>query len=271
MPTISQLSLFDLGKTCPRCKTEKPFDQFYANRAQRDGMQPYCKVCHNATRKQYQSEASRQRERDRSREFMRQYRIDFPEKQRESRHKYYQSHKAQVAAHGYIYRAANSERLLKRAREYHYRFQERNNTRRKLNYQSNDGAGQKRKWRQSNLERARATIREWRKNNPEKTRFFDKAKCAKRRSAMGSHTAQDERLQYARQNGNCHWCETPVGSNFHIDHIIPLSKGGTNNPDNICVACPTCNNRKHCMMPDEWRKRLAEIKCLESKTKPMNL
>ena len=31
---------------------------------------------------------------------------------------------------------------------------------------------------------------------------------------------------------------------FHIDHIIPGSKGGETKFDNLCFSCPWCNNHK---------------------------
>ena len=31
---------------------------------------------------------------------------------------------------------------------------------------------------------------------------------------------------------------------FHIDHIIPVSKGGNNKEGNLQVICRTCNNKK---------------------------
>jgi len=31
------------------------------------------------------------------------------------------------------------------------------------------------------------------------------------------------------------------GVTFHFDHKVPLAAGGTNSPENICLACPECN------------------------------
>lgn len=29
-----------------------------------------------------------------------------------------------------------------------------------------------------------------------------------------------------------------------IDHVVPLSKGGTNNKDNLIAVCRSCNSKK---------------------------
>jgi hypothetical protein len=39
----------------------------------------------------------------------------------------------------------------------------------------------------------------------------------------------------------CTYCGRHAQS---VDHIIPLSKGGTNDPDNLTAACNTCNSSK---------------------------
>jgi 5-methylcytosine-specific restriction endonuclease McrA len=31
-----------------------------------------------------------------------------------------------------------------------------------------------------------------------------------------------------------------------LDHIIPLSQGGTHDLDNLVLACKSCNSRRHC-------------------------
>lgn len=38
-----------------------------------------------------------------------------------------------------------------------------------------------------------------------------------------------------------------------IEHIVPLSRGGTHTWDNVCLACWQCNVRKNRRLVDEWR------------------
>jgi len=50
----------------------------------------------------------------------------------------------------------------------------------------------------------------------------------------------------------CYLCGKliPIGHR-HVDHIIPLSKGGTSLPSNLAVACDTCNLHKSDKLPEE--------------------
>lgn len=36
----------------------------------------------------------------------------------------------------------------------------------------------------------------------------------------------------------------PAGASFHIEHIIPRSKGGSSELGNLALACPSCNLHK---------------------------
>jgi 5-methylcytosine-specific restriction endonuclease McrA len=42
----------------------------------------------------------------------------------------------------------------------------------------------------------------------------------------------------------------------HLDHVIPLAWGGLHDISNLCLACPTCNLRKHIKTGDEFREQL---------------
>lgn len=61
--------------------------------------------------------------------------------------------------------------------------------------------------------------------------------------------------QYARQGGRCFWCGQPLPDPYDVDHIVPLAKGGTNFPENICCSCHPCNARKKNLLPDEFIER----------------
>lgn len=108
----------------------------------------------------------------------------------------------------------------------------------------------------ANAERGKATARKWRQANPEKLR----AKAARRRAKLLAsplhYTSDDVHKRLQEQKGLCYWCHKPLGGAYHVDHIIPLAKGGTNAPNNICCACPGCNQSKGAKMPCEFAGRL---------------
>ena len=49
-----------------------------------------------------------------------------------------------------------------------------------------------------------------------------------------------------RDNYTCQMCGKymPDGVGLHIDHIIPVSKGGKSVPSNLQVLCSKCNGKK---------------------------
>lgn len=57
----------------------------------------------------------------------------------------------------------------------------------------------------------------------------------------------------------CDYCDDAVSADFHIDHLLPISRGGINHPDNLCVACPACNFAKGARTEREFRRHRAEI------------
>ena len=50
---------------------------------------------------------------------------------------------------------------------------------------------------------------------------------------------------FGLQEGKCNGCQVLLPfRNMTIDHILPRSKGGGNNPDNLQLLCAACNSTK---------------------------
>lgn len=47
-----------------------------------------------------------------------------------------------------------------------------------------------------------------------------------------------------KQKGKCVVCKVSIKDGFHIDHIIPIAKGGMNVDNNVQLLCPPCNMSK---------------------------
>lgn len=61
---------------------------------------------------------------------------------------------------------------------------------------------------------------------------------------------------YKSQRGKCWWCGCELLGVYHVDHRVPIAKGGQDNESNHCLACPTCNRKKGDKMPQEFNGRL---------------
>ena len=51
----------------------------------------------------------------------------------------------------------------------------------------------------------------------------------------------------------CYWCGFRVAmGKRHVDHIIPLVRGGSHSPANLCCSCAPCNLSKGAKLPEEF-------------------
>lgn len=56
-----------------------------------------------------------------------------------------------------------------------------------------------------------------------------------------------ERLVAARAADRCEYCrmhQSLQGTQFHLEHVVPSSRGGATDLENLAWACPGCNLRK---------------------------
>ncbi len=72
-------------------------------------------------------------------------------------------------------------------------------------------------------------------------------------AATGKHTLQEIEQQYKRQKGKCYYCHKNVAwEEKHVEHVIPLSRGGSDDISNLVISCSFCNQSKNDRLPSEW-------------------
>ena len=110
-----------------------------------------------------------------------------------------------------------------------------------------------REWRDKHLEQHRAQCRQWAKDNPVAMRAIIARRRAKILEVGGSYSKYDVARLMETQGKECACCSVDLDSaGYHVDHIHPISRGGSNSPDNLQLLCPTCNRRKSNKLPAEW-------------------
>lgn len=73
------------------------------------------------------------------------------------------------------------------------------------------------------------------------------------RMSEGSYTKKDVATLFTQQGGKCKYCKSEFSEvlPYTVDHRIPLADGGTNWPDNLALACKSCNSTKS-DKSEEW-------------------
>jgi 5-methylcytosine-specific restriction endonuclease McrA len=91
--------------------------------------------------------------------------------------------------------------------------------------------------------------RRYRKANPHKMREFK----ARRKGRVIGRLPKGTVAKIGQlQKWRCVTCRVSIRSNYHVDHITPIARGGTHTPDNIQLLCPGCNVRKSAKDPIEF-------------------
>lgn len=132
----------------------------------------------------------------------------------------------------------NKEKVLQRSKEW-----ARENHGRRLEIQK--------KWRETNKDLSNQLIRDWQSRNREKM----VAACSRRRALIagvgGNYTANRIKELIKLQKNKCACCKQHL-MKYHVDHIQPISKGGSNSIENIQILCPRCNQTKSNRDPIEF-------------------
>jgi len=143
------------------------------------------------------------------------------------------------------------EAMRKRDRERHARTKERRNAlRRAARVADLDGwRAKKRAAYWSDVDASREASRRSRKRNHQKIIGRNAIRRAREKGA--SVVERVDRLAiFERDGGVCHICRLPADpAKFHLDHRLPLVRGGAHAAFNLFVAHPRCNIVKKDRLP----------------------
>lgn len=91
----------------------------------------------------------------------------------------------------------------------------------------------------------------WDRSNPAKQVVYRNIRRARKANAVGTHTESDIRRLFELQRGHCACCRKPL-LRYHVDHVIALASGGSNDFLNLQLLCPRCNQRKRAKDPVDF-------------------
>lgn len=203
-----------------------------------------------------------------------------PERAKAHRRAYYEANRAAIAEKGRAYREAHREELAAKAQAYYQANRERTKARvtaraegmreELRDYMCSYYPENKHLWeerhaskRDENLAAMRKRYQEKREaerernrryfaEHPERARVGASARRARRRERFVENVSPLVVLE--RDDGVCGICGEDVDpTHFHVDHVVPLSRGGEHCYANTQPAHPVCNQRKHDKLPEALR------------------
>jgi CRISPR/Cas system Type II protein with McrA/HNH and RuvC-like nuclease domain len=114
-------------------------------------------------------------------------------------------------------------------------------------------------WRWSCKACMAASSKKHHHENPEMTAARRERYKQNLRAAPGVYTQADITTIRVRQRDACYYCNSILRGCGEVDHRLPLSRGGSNWPINLVLACVPCNRDKNNKTDEEffeWRVRL---------------
>jgi 5-methylcytosine-specific restriction endonuclease McrA len=219
------------GKECSICHIWKPMSEYYRrNDSSKDGYRANCKACCQAAcKRNYIAKSEgilkqhavyrREHAEELAEYFKRRYLKD-PEYHKEKSRRYYH---------------ANKEWCRRRQREYRAQHPAQHNA-------SN------RKYNARHRNKCRLRLQRWRREHPEMNAAAKLRRRALELNADGAWYITGEMIEERKElYGNlCYICGAPA---TEIDHVKPLSRGGSNYPCNLRPICRSCNSRKNNKWP----------------------
>lgn len=225
------------AKHCSKCGALKEADQYSPDRRAKDGLQSSCREC----------SARRHSEK---------YHAD-PAAARARQRNYVSLNKEAVYAINNKSRVKNNNKIRARKKASYESQKDNPEFKAKRRAQTKRGSKRKaaydREYRAQNRERLVEKAANWSAANPLKRRTICHSYDARRRANKSGGDSTAAITKWAKNTKKtCFWCGRKRLRDYHVDHFVPLSRGGKHEIRNLVIACGPCNIRKSATMPGRF-------------------
>ena len=107
-------------------------------------------------------------------------------------------------------------------------------------------------YRLANAEKIKIAAAKWRMNNPDGHRVGAHNRRVRIAANGGKLSIGLAKKLFVLQKGKCPCCARPLGSDYHMDHKMPLALGGSNTDGNMQLLRKTCNLNKSAKHPVDF-------------------
>lgn len=219
-------------RQCTRCLLPLPLSAFGKAKKGPGGLNWNCRECVR----------NRERERD-------------PQSKRDASRRYEESHPNTVRARKRRWEQANAEKRKEQGRQYVANNPEQIKASRQRDYDKHrqQYIDRARRWADSNAEKVQKAKRAWIErqlaSDPDgfRARALEKGRRyrARKNEAPGEFTRAEFETLCETMGNVCLRCGiTGEFSPLHADHVVAISRGGSNDIDNIQPLCESCNKSK---------------------------
>lgn len=232
------------SKVCKKCGIDKILTDYSPDKRASDGRQGRCRSCCTAAHKErYWKDPEKARAQKRN------DRVVNPEK-------YKQYSKAS--------RERNADKVAARKKEYYKKKRKdpvwQAEQAWKYAQKRQERLAYLREYSERNSESIVARARQWKIDNPERAAASARNSAAKRNKAISDGIDVETFAEWtSAQIKECYWCGVSCGEGFHVDHYVPLIRGGKHALDNLVISCAPCNLKKNAKDPIEFAKTLGRL------------